>query len=64
MVDANFKLKLKDRGINDCELSPGWSYYVNEEKFQQHIAAHTAAHGDVVEVSVHYVTDVSRLNNK
>ena len=51
MLDANFKLKLKDRGILDFELAPGWSYYVNEQKFQAHIIEHHAQHGDAIEVS-------------
>ncbi|KAM6493543.1 hypothetical protein JOM56_011677 [Amanita muscaria] len=28
-IDANFKLKQKNRGINDPELSPGWAYFIN-----------------------------------
>ncbi|THH18836.1 hypothetical protein EUX98_g8889 [Antrodiella citrinella] len=49
MVDANFKLKLKDRGIQDIELAPGWAYYVNESKFQAHIDEHHRKHGDGIE---------------
>lgn len=33
-VDANFKLKLKDRGLKDVELSPGWAYFVEEDTYQ------------------------------
>ena len=33
-VDGNFKLRLKDRGIADPELAPGWAYFVEEEKYQ------------------------------
>lgn len=33
-VDANFKLKLKDRGFQDIELAPGWAYFVEEESYQ------------------------------
>ncbi|KAH8109623.1 hypothetical protein DFH11DRAFT_1469634, partial [Phellopilus nigrolimitatus] len=33
-VDANFKLKSKDRGLRDIELAPGWVYFVNEEQYQ------------------------------
>ncbi|KAH6888247.1 hypothetical protein BKA70DRAFT_1443241 [Coprinopsis sp. MPI-PUGE-AT-0042] len=36
-MDANFKLKGKDRGITDLELAPGWSYCVNEHKYQEYI---------------------------
>jgi len=33
-LDGNFKLRLKERGINDPELAPGWAYFVEEEKYQ------------------------------
>ena len=33
-VDGNFKLRLKDHGITDPELAPGWAYFVEEEKYQ------------------------------
>ena len=36
-VDANFKLKGKDRGINDLELAPGWASFVEEDRYQEHI---------------------------
>ena len=36
-VDGNFKLQLKDRGITDPELAPGWAYFVEEEKYQDFI---------------------------
>jgi hypothetical protein len=36
-VDGNFKLRLKDRGITDPELAPGWAYFVEEEKYQAFI---------------------------
>ncbi|KAI0037791.1 hypothetical protein FA95DRAFT_1585548 [Auriscalpium vulgare] len=28
-IDANFKLKMKNRKLSDVELSPGWGYFVN-----------------------------------
>lgn len=37
-VDANFKLKGKDRGINDPELALGWASFVEEDRYQEHIA--------------------------
>jgi hypothetical protein len=37
-VDANFKLKGKERGLKDVELMPGWAYFVQEGDFQTHIA--------------------------
>ena len=39
MLDANFRAKLKDRGLEDYELSPGWSYYVENGKFKTHVRA-------------------------
>ncbi|KAI0261418.1 hypothetical protein BC834DRAFT_830320, partial [Gloeopeniophorella convolvens] len=36
-VDANFKLKLKNRGLRDVALAPGWSYFVNSEEYDAHI---------------------------
>jgi hypothetical protein len=36
-MDANFKLKGKDRDINDPELAPGWAFFVEETRFQEHI---------------------------
>jgi hypothetical protein len=36
-VDGNFKLRLKDRGITDPELAPGWAYFVEEENYQEFI---------------------------
>jgi hypothetical protein len=37
-VDANFKCGLKDKGLRDIELAPGWAYMVEEGHFQAHIA--------------------------
>lgn len=37
-VDANFKLKGKQRHLQDIELMPGLGAYVDEEPFQAHIA--------------------------
>ena len=55
MVDANFKLLLKDKGIEDIELAPGWAYFVNDEKYQAHLNAHHTKHGDKVEVGRFYL---------
>lgn len=38
MVDANFRTKLKDRGLADVEIGSGWWYYVEQSKFQAHVA--------------------------
>ena len=36
-VDGNFKLWLKDRGIRNPELAPGWAYFVKEKNYQSFI---------------------------
>jgi len=36
-VDACFKLKLKDRGIDDPDLGTGQAYMVNERAYQTHL---------------------------
>ncbi|KJA16799.1 hypothetical protein HYPSUDRAFT_71075 [Hypholoma sublateritium FD-334 SS-4] len=36
-VDANFKLKGKDRKIKDVELMPGMAIFVNKDKYQDHL---------------------------
>jgi hypothetical protein len=40
-VDANFKLKLKNRKINDPELGSGWSYFVENSAYTNHVADNT-----------------------
>ena len=37
-VDGNFKLKGKERHLQDVELVPGWGAYVPETEYQNHIA--------------------------
>jgi hypothetical protein len=37
-VDANFKLKGKERGLEDVELMPGWGPFVEESEYQSYIA--------------------------
>ncbi|KAI0643898.1 hypothetical protein C8Q79DRAFT_1002434 [Trametes meyenii] len=37
MMDANFRCRCKDRGLEDIELAPGWSYYVEEAKFREYL---------------------------
>lgn len=37
MLDANFRLKSKARGLNDIELTSGWAYFVEESKYMAHI---------------------------
>lgn len=38
MMDANFRCRCKDRGLEDVELGSGWSYFVEESKFREHVA--------------------------
>lgn len=40
-VDANFRLKLKSRGISDPEIGSGWSYFVRNEQYSKHISQKT-----------------------
>ncbi|KAI0688809.1 hypothetical protein C8Q76DRAFT_772031 [Earliella scabrosa] len=42
MIDANFRARCKDRGFDDVELAPGWSYYVEETAYQAHVKASAA----------------------
>ena len=37
MMDANFRLKMKDRGATDVALGPGWAYCVESRKFKAHV---------------------------
>lgn len=38
MLDANFRLKSKDRGIeSDPALGSGLAYYVEEDKYQKYL---------------------------
>lgn len=39
-IDANFRLGLKDKGLRDVELAPGWAYFVEETRFQHHVKTH------------------------
>ena len=48
MVDANFKLKLKDKGIPDAPLGSGWAYFVEDSQFKSYLEDHSE---DQTEVS-------------
>ena len=37
--DANFKLALKEKGLRDIELAPGWGYFVEESEYQASVTA-------------------------
>ena len=46
-MDANFRLKLKDRGVKgDSELGPGWAYFVNNTAYMSELKNHA----DIIEV--------------
>ncbi|KAF9030906.1 hypothetical protein BJ165DRAFT_1535567 [Panaeolus papilionaceus] len=38
-IDANFKLKQKDHGLDDIELGSGWGAFVEQEPYIKHITA-------------------------
>lgn len=50
-MDANFKLKQKERGFNDPPLSNGLAYMVSNEKLADHLA-HCSANGSTKEVTL------------
>ncbi|TDL14508.1 hypothetical protein BD410DRAFT_733990, partial [Rickenella mellea] len=37
-MDANFRLKLKERGIRDEPLGDGWAYFVPSRPFKEHLS--------------------------
>lgn len=47
MMDANFRAQCKDRGFDDIHLAPGWSYYVEETRYQEHLNARSGDRQDV-----------------
>jgi len=50
-MDANFKLKQKERGFSDPPLSNGLAYMVSNEKLEAHLA-HCSEKGLIKEVSI------------
>ena len=56
-VDANFKLKRKNRGIDNPELAPGWASFVEETRYQVYIKDYV----DQPEVWVHLYALLLRL---
>ena len=46
MLDANFRAKSKNRGLSDFDIAPGWSYFVEEERYVHYINSQ----GDQTEV--------------
>ncbi|TDL14821.1 hypothetical protein BD410DRAFT_845699 [Rickenella mellea] len=41
-MDANFRLKSKDRGIRDTALGDGWGYFVPSVPFKEHVSKYIA----------------------
>ena len=37
MLDANFRMRCKARGVDDLELGSGWAFFVEEEKYLKHV---------------------------
>ncbi|TFK18461.1 hypothetical protein FA15DRAFT_729809 [Coprinopsis marcescibilis] len=61
-IDANFKLKGKERGLQDVELAPGWGAFVEEEGYrtytgqyidQAEINTCESEHDAIVRAAVH-----------
>lgn len=40
VINANFRLKLKARGIKDPELGSGWTYFVEQVAYEKHVRKH------------------------
>ena len=40
-VDANFRLKLKERKIEDPEIGSGWAYFVENDRYIEHVSQTT-----------------------
>ena len=59
MMDANFCLKLKDRGVDDVYLSSGWAYMVEDSKFKQFLDVYAQ---DKIEVIQSFETLVNRFH--
>jgi len=38
MIDANFRLKNKARGVEDPPLGDGWGHWVPERPYKEYIA--------------------------
>ena len=63
-VDANFKLKSKDRGIKDIELSAGGGCFVETDPYEKHLEEYGAKAPEVCDYHVSFLlrdTDVMLL---
>ena len=54
MMDGNFRLKLKDCGAKDVHLAPGWVYYVEDNKFEDHFAKFADLEPEINECSAEH----------
>jgi hypothetical protein len=53
-IDANFRLKNKDRSIeNDPPLGDGWGHWVPDKPYQEHLKKH----GYQKEVRLHLINN-------
>jgi hypothetical protein len=55
-IDANFRLRLKNRGINDPELGSGWSYFVETTSYEKHLKQHFGE-GEVTNHHLHLLSN-------
>ncbi|KAH9900745.1 hypothetical protein C8Q73DRAFT_786170 [Cubamyces lactineus] len=62
MIDANFRVKCKDRGFDNVELGNGQSYFVEDSPYQAHVEKCgkqteenrcTAEHNAIVKANIH-----------
>lgn len=61
-IDANFRLKLKTRGIKDPELGSGLTYFVNAEKFEAHLKGYADEEDVSIPDMLLFWTESSRVN--
>lgn len=40
-IDANFKLKMKDRDAKNTFMGDGWAFFVSQEAYAEHINNNT-----------------------
>lgn len=45
-IDANFKLKMKDRGARNTYMGDGWAFFVSQPAYAEHLKNNT----DITEV--------------
>ncbi|EIN06945.1 hypothetical protein PUNSTDRAFT_33123, partial [Punctularia strigosozonata HHB-11173 SS5] len=66
-LDACFRLKMKDRKIDDPELGSGWAYMVAERPYQDHLKKHPQKKENVpsCDSSFHAISNAdSKVNSK